>query len=453
MRFCRRGCRSVPAVVVVVALGVLGAALGTVGAWDIENTPPDKILEGDNTEVNPHLGLAFDSSGNMYVGSYWNNSVTVYASGWASGSPVPSKTLTGDGATGLGGPVGLAFDASGNMYVANIGANSVTVYASGWASGAAPTKTLTGDATGLRSPWGLAIDASGNMYVVNHHANTVTMYASGWASGNTLPSKTLTGLSSPLGVAIDASGNMYVANAGARTVTMYESGWASGNTAPSKTLAVSGAVGLAFDSSGNMYVTDSIAHSVTMYESGWVNGTAPTKTLIGDATALSSPLGVAFDASGNMHVTNGGSADRTGGRRSVTVYATSGDANTAQPLRYWKTATLDSPPLPLTLGAYDVDTQAEARAVFKATNCGVKTGDAVGCLAGQLLVAKLNIADGVASGCITTTVTNAHTFLTAPPTGTVNYTGPGSYTLTKSQRRTALDMVDSLVTFNTSGCP
>jgi hypothetical protein len=125
----------------------------------------------------------------------------------------------------------------------------------------------------------------------------------------------------------------------------------------------------------------------------------------------------------------------------------------AQPLSYWKSAALSSPPLPITLGTYNVDTQAEARGVFKASNCGVGLGDAVGCLAGQLLVAKLNFTAEVASDCIATTAANADTFLTTPPTGTVNYTGPGSYTLTKSQRRTALIMVNALETFNTSGCP
>jgi uncharacterized repeat protein (TIGR02543 family) len=144
----------------------------------------------------------------------------------------------------------------------------------------------------------------------------------------------------------------------------------------------------------------------------------------------------------------------TGAAVSITVYAQWVPAtNTAQPLSYWKSATLASPPLPITLGTYNVDTQTKARAVFKATNCGVKTGDAVGCLAGQLLVAKLNIAAEVASDCITATAANADTFLTAPPTGTVGYTGPGTYTLTKTQRKTALDMVNSLATFNTSGCP
>jgi uncharacterized repeat protein (TIGR02543 family) len=144
----------------------------------------------------------------------------------------------------------------------------------------------------------------------------------------------------------------------------------------------------------------------------------------------------------------------TGAAVSITVYAQWVPAtNTAQPLSYWKSATLASPPLPITLGTYNVNTQTKARAVFKATNCGVKTGDAVGCLAGQLLVAKLNIAAEVASDCITATAANADTFLTAPPTGTVSYTGPGTYTLTKTQRKTALTMANSLATFNTSGCP
>ena len=54
--------------------------------------------------------LAFDTSGNLYVANYGNNTVSKFA----PGSTTPTATLTG-----LSGPDALAFDASGNLYVAN----------------------------------------------------------------------------------------------------------------------------------------------------------------------------------------------------------------------------------------------------------------------------------------------------------------------------------------------
>lgn len=120
-----------------------------------------------------------------------------------------------------------------------------------------------------------------------------------------------------------------------------------------------------------------------------------------------------------------------------------------QPFGYWKNAEISSPQIPASLGGYNVTTQSAARAVFKATNCGTKTSDAVGCLAGQLLVAKFNISAGALSSCINSTVSSADSFLRS----TVNYTGPAAYSLSKTQRASALALTSTLTNYNINGCP
>ena len=64
-------------------------------------------------------------------------------------------------------------------------------------------------------------------------------------------------------------------------------------------------------------------------------------------------------------------------------------------------------------------------------------------LGGQLLAAKLNIANG-GSLCIAPTVANADAFLVS-----VGYTGPGgTYTLTSAQRARAVQLANALDGYN-----
>jgi hypothetical protein len=117
---------------------------------------------------------------------------------------------------------------------------------------------------------------------------------------------------------------------------------------------------------------------------------------------------------------------------------------------YWKNhADATTSELPQSLDGYSVSTFAQATAVFTAMNCGKAKADAVGCLAGQLLAAKLNVSNG-SPGCIGPTIASADTFLSSIP-----YTGPGaSYTLNASQRSAALGLQVTLSGYNAGGgCP
>ena len=129
---------------------------------------------------------------------------------------------------------------------------------------------------------------------------------------------------------------------------------------------------------------------------------------------------------------------------------------------YWKNHLSQvSPLLPQKLGNYTVGTTAQATAVFNATNCSSSSSqNAVGCLAGQLLAAELNLAN-FASPCIQPTVNKATSFLkggtvtAGGTTGTgVNYVGPsGTYTLTANGRTVATKLASALDSYNSNkGC-
>jgi hypothetical protein len=138
-----------------------------------------------------------------------------------------------------------------------------------------------------------------------------------------------------------------------------------------------------------------------------------------------------------------------------TCTVTNNDIGPPRSPGYWKTH-LSAVTLGLSLGAYSVDTTAQAQAVFNAMNCsGSSAADAVGCLAGELLAAELNLANGN-STCINPTVAKATAFLsggTVTVGGTtvtgVAYVGPtGSYSLSKSQRTVATTLASALDAYN-----
>lgn len=102
---------------------------------------------------------------------------------------------------------------------------------------------------------------------------------------------------------------------------------------------------------------------------------------------------------------------------------------------YWKNhEAATTALLPQALGGYTVSTFAEAHAVFTAMKCK----DAINCLAGHLLAAQLDVANG-SSICITGVIFHANELLT-----NVGYAGPASYTVSASVRAHALGLAQKL---------
>lgn len=98
---------------------------------------------------------------------------------------------------------------------------------------------------------------------------------------------------------------------------------------------------------------------------------------------------------------------------------------------YWKThEAATTALLPQTLGHYTVSTFDQAVAVFNDMKCS----DAIDCLAGHLLAAKLDLANG-SSICIVGVVFEADQLLK-----NVHYNGPGSYSISSARRAYALTL-------------
>ena len=115
-----------------------------------EFTSSGTFVKQISTTFNNNQGLAFDSSGNLYVAESGQNIVQKI-------TPTGSRSTF---ASGLSTPQGLAFDSSGNLYVANGASNTIVKVTPGGSSSVFATDAALG-----HSSRGLAFDSSGNLYV------------------------------------------------------------------------------------------------------------------------------------------------------------------------------------------------------------------------------------------------------------------------------------------------
>lgn len=285
-------------------------------------------LTGSSTGLAFPGPIAFDGSGELYVGNFLANDVTAYAAG-AHGNAAPIHTLTGDLTNAINNPEAVAVDSSGNIYVANagslieLGVDSVTVYGPGANGYPTPIRTITGPLTQLSSPIGLVVDSSGNVYVLNGFIGTtsITVYAPG-ATGNVAPIRTIAGSLTGLGssvpgspMALDGSGNLYVLNLSSsiygRSVLTFAAG-ANGNVAPiraitdttSTTINGNRSTALAVDFAGNVYAGSnnglfSLPNVVMVFAAGSTGDAAPMKTIT--STSLDDVEAMGVDSSGNIY--------------------------------------------------------------------------------------------------------------------------------------------------------
>jgi len=241
---------------------------------------------GTSASFDSPVGIAVDSSGNVYVADSANDDIREIST---TGVVI---TLAGTGSTGFSNgtgiaasfdnPTGVAVDASGNVYVADQTNDSIRKISSGAivttlaGSGSTGSANGTGAAASFDNPTGLAVDAAGNVYVADQNnfeirkitpGGVVTTLAGTGSTGSVNATGTSASFNHPYDVTVDASGNVFVADGGNDLIrkitsagvvtTLAGTAGSAGSTNATGTFASFWAPwGLAVDSNDDVFVAD-----------------------------------------------------------------------------------------------------------------------------------------------------------------------------------------------------
>jgi uncharacterized protein (TIGR03437 family) len=315
-------------------------------------------------QLNSPQGLAFDKSGDLYVADSLNNRVRVISTSgiittFAGNGAVGSPRFLGDNgpatSANLHFPGGLAFDSTGNLYIADTGDNSIryvdisnimhTIAGDGYPGYEGDTASPYNYGSELRQPEDVAVDKNGNIYIADTGNGAVREISGGVinfiagdcvaTSGCTIGYAGDSGLAidaeliEPYAVAVDAAGNVYIAERNDGRIRQVAAGpnylnnyiftiigngnpGFSGDGGPALLAQLSSPTGVALDSAGNVYIADSQNFRIRKVPSP---GKGDISTVAGNGlfaysgdggpatrAELDAPQAVATDAGGNVYI-------------------------------------------------------------------------------------------------------------------------------------------------------
>ncbi len=296
-----------------------------------------------SAELDLPLGLALDSSGNLYIADSVNQKIRK-----VSGSTI--TTVAGSGTSGYSGdkaaatsaelfnPAGVAVDSIGNIYIAdtyNHVIREVVTGATATAAGVAAGDIITfaGTNTGgysgdggaanlaeLAFPTGVAVDSAGNVYIADSANNVIREVSGGNIHTIVGGSSTTMQLNDPETVAVDASGNLYISEQSGYRISKFSDGnltviagngyiGYSGDNGPAVDAELDEPSAIALDSKGYLYICDTDNSRIRKISPNGIITTIAGDGILayggdgGPATSahLYFPRGIVVDPSGNVY--------------------------------------------------------------------------------------------------------------------------------------------------------
>ncbi len=282
---------------------------------------------GTSASFDEPVGVAADSSGNLYVADKLNNLIRKITTG------AVVSTLAGSGARGhtdavgtsasFNLPEGVAVDSFGNVFVADTTnhtirkitpGGSVSTYAGIALTPGFVNSNTVATAAEFDTPDAVTVDSSGNVYVADSLNNAIRKIAPGTATVGGAVTTFASGFDSPEGITWDSiSGNLFVADTFDSIIVMITPAGAvstlAGTSGSSGTSDGTGAaarfslpVGITVDSTGNLYVGDTTANTIRkVTQAGVVTtvGGTPGSGNFGNGTdsyaLFNSPEGIAVN--------------------------------------------------------------------------------------------------------------------------------------------------------------
>jgi streptogramin lyase len=271
----------------ITSAGVVTTLAGTAGlSGDTDGT-------GAAARFFDPRGVAVDASGNVYVADAAKHTIRKITNAGVvttlAGTSGVSGTSDGTGAAArFSGPLGVAVDSSGNIYVADYGNSAIRKISSAGVvttlagtAGQAGSTDGTGAAASFRGPYSVTVDSSGNVYVADYGNSAIrkitsagvvtTLAGTAGQTGSTDGTGAAARFSLPGGVIVNSSGVVYVANSftirkvtsdGVVTTLAGTAGQAGSTDGTGVAARFAGVYGIAVDSSGNIYVADAVNSTI-----------------------------------------------------------------------------------------------------------------------------------------------------------------------------------------------
>jgi sugar lactone lactonase YvrE len=300
---------------------------GVVSTLAGSSTPGLSDGTGSAAQFYTPYGITVDNSGNIYVSGYDSHrirkitptgTVTTLAGssyGFADGMGSSAKFFS---------PLGLAVDSSGNIYVSDERNNKIRkitpagLVSTLAGSGAQGFSDGIGTTAQFHYPFGIAIDNSDNLYVSDNYNSKIRKVT---------PQGMVTTIASvyyPYGIAVNGLGDIYVAasfqhkvekisQTGSVIVNTLAGSAAIGFADGSGTAAqFKYPTGVASDDSGTVYVADTQNNRIRKITSAGVvttlagSGAQGFADGTGTAAQFNNPTGVSVDGTGNVYVADSG---------------------------------------------------------------------------------------------------------------------------------------------------